>query len=134
MLSVRGTLVGGAEREDDSSEIAFESAAQTAVHEALKGAGPVLLEPIMRVQISTPEDFFGPVTGDLSGRRGLIQDTEIRGQTRIIHARIPLAEMHQYETSLRTLTQGRASSSMEPESYAAMPEKLQLALLKRHGY
>ena len=134
ILNVRVTLLSGEEHEDDSSEIAFEQAAHIALNDALKDAGAVLLEPIMRVQISTPEDFFGVVSGDLSGRRGLIQDTEIRPNTRIIHAHIPLAEMFQYETSLRTLTQGRANSSMEPQTYAPMPEKLQKELLARQGY
>ncbi len=134
ILNVRVTLLEAQLADPDSTEMAFEGAARLAVHEALKRAGPILLEPLMRVQISTPEAYFGAVTGDLSSRRGIIQNTEVRGKTRMIHADVPLAELFQYTTALRTLTQGRASESMEPLTYAPMPEKLQRAFLERHGY
>ncbi|MBN2563864.1 MAG: elongation factor G [Phycisphaerae bacterium] len=134
LLNVRARLLDGKEHERDSSELAFENAARLAFEEALKKAGPVMLEPVMRLEVSVPDEYFGAVSGDLSMRRGVIQDTEIRGQHRVIQAHAPLAEMFQYATKLRTLTQGRASWSMEPFSYEPMPPALQRDLLRRHGY
>lgn len=134
ILNVRATLLDGQEHEVDSSELAFESAGRLAFEEACRNAGPVMLEPIMRLIVTVPDDYFGPVSGDLSARRGIIEDTEIRGRDRVIHARVPLAEMFQYSTRVRTLTQGRASWSMEPLTYEAMPENLQNELLRKHGY
>src|SRR5262249_20207131 len=134
MLNIRATLLGGQEHQVDSSDLAFESAARLAFDEAVKKAGPVLLEPIMKLEVSAPEDYFGPVSGELSARRGTIQDTELRGNYRVIHAHVPLAEMFQYATKLRTLTQGRSSWSMEPLAYEPMPPALQDQLLRRYGY
>ncbi len=133
-MNVRATLLDGRAHDVDSSELAFEQAARLAVSEALKEAGPIMMEPIMRVDVSTPEAFFGTVAADLSARRGIIHSTELRHDTRVIRAHVPLAELFQYETRLRTLSQGRAGSSMEPLKYAPMPEKLQDELLKRHGH
>jgi elongation factor G len=127
-------LLGGQEHERDSSEVAFETAAKIALEEALKQAGPVMLEPVMKLEVSVPDAYFGAVSGDLGARRGLIQDTELRSPYRIIHARVPLAEMFEYATALRTLTQGRANHSLEPFSYQQMPAGLQKELLRRHGY
>jgi elongation factor G len=134
MLNIRATLVDGEQRQGESSEMAFENAARIGFEAALQKAGPVILEPIMRLEVAVPEDYFGIVGSDISARRGLIQDTEMRGLSRIIHAQVPLAEMFQYATKLRTLTQGRASWSMEPLTYEAMPFNLQQDLLRRHGY
>ncbi len=93
-----------------------------------------MLEPMMKLEVSVPDEHFGPVSGDLSMRRGLIQDTEVRGRFRVIHAMVPLAEVFRYATKLRTLTQGRASYAMEPSSYEPMPSALERELLRRHGY
>ncbi len=134
ILNVRATLIDGQEHEVDSSEMAFENAGRIAFEEAVKAAGPVMLEPVMKLQVTMPEEHFGVVSGDLSARRGIIEDTESRGPYRVIHALAPLAEMFQYATKLRTLTQGRASYSMEPNSYEPMPQGLQTELLRRHGY
>jgi len=134
VLNIRATLLDGKEHPVDSSEIAFENAGRIAFGEAMKAAGPVILEPIMKLFVSTPDDYFGAVTGDLSARRGLIQDTEAREGQRVIEAHVPLSEMFQYATKLRTLTQGRAAWSMEPLRYERMPENLQRELLKLHGY
>ena len=134
ILDVRVTLLDAQEHEVDSSELAFENAGRLAFEEACKSAGPVMLEPVMKLQVTVPEEFFGGVSGDLGARRGLIDDTESRGQYRIIHAKAPLSEMFQYATKLRTLTQGRATYSMEPHSYEPMPPAQQQALLKLHGY
>ena len=134
MLNVRATLLGGKQHEVDSSELAFEHAARIAFNEAVKNAGAVVLEPIMKMVVTTPEDYFGTINGDLASRRGLITDTEMRGNRRIIHVEIPLSETFQYATKLRTLSQGRAAYSMEPLAYQRMPENLQTELLKLHGY
>jgi hypothetical protein len=96
-------------------------------------AGPVILEPIMRLEVSAPEEYFGVVTNDLNARRALIQDTELHGENRVIQAHAPLAEMFQYATKLRTLTQGRATWSMEPLAYGPMPPVQQKELLRRYG-
>ena len=89
-----------------------------------------LLEPIMKVIITTPDEFFGSVSGDLSSRRGQINDSELRGVVRIINAEVPLSEMFGYTTVLRGMTQGRASSTMEPAEYRLMPENLKKEVLK----
>jgi elongation factor G len=134
ILNVRATLLGGEERPGESSELAFESAARIGFEAAMLKAGPVILEPIMRLEVVVPDDYFGIVGSDISARRGLIQDAEMRGRSRLIRAQVPLSEMFQYATKLRTLTQGRASWSMEPLTYEAMPFNLQQDLLRRHGY
>ncbi len=134
VLNVKATLVGGKQSDAESTELAFENAARKAFEEAMKNAGPVILEPLMRLEVIVPDDYFGPVSGDLSARRGIIEDTELRGRDRVIHANVPLAEMFQYATKLRTLTQGRSAWSMEPLRYAAMPAGMQKELLKRYGY
>ncbi len=134
LLNIRATLVAGKEHESDSTELAFESAARMGFEAALQKAVPVMLEPVMRLEVSVPDEYFGSVSGDLSMRRGVIQDTEVRGSHRVIHCEVPLAEMFEYASKLRTLTQGRASWSMEPHSYEPMPRRLQEDLLRRHGY
>ena len=134
MLNIRATLLGGKEHDQDSSELAFENAARLAFEQAVKNAGPVIMEPIMKLEVTVPDDYFGVVSGDLSARRGIIEDTELRHQHRVIHAHVPLAEMFQYATKLRTLTQGRSSWSMEPASYEPMPPSQQTELLRRYGY
>ncbi len=134
MEGVRATLLSVQVHESDSSELAFENAARMAFEAAAKKANPVLLEPVMKLEVSVPDDYFGPVSGDLASRRGLIQDTEMRGNSRVIHAHVPLAEMFQYATKLRTLTQGRSSWSMEPLAYQPMGPQQQKEVLKRYGY
>jgi len=134
LLNIRVTLLDGKQHESDSSELAFETAARFAFDEAVQKASPVMLEPIMRLEVQSPDEHFGAITGDLGVRRGLIEDTDLRASERVIHARAPLAEMFQYATKLRTLTQGRASYSMEPLTYSPMPPAHQKQLLERFGY
>ncbi|HVP12313.1 MAG TPA: elongation factor G [Phycisphaerae bacterium] len=134
MLNVRVTLLEAEERQGESSDLAFENAARIGFEAAVQKAAPVILEPIMRLEVSVPEDYFGIVGSDISARRGMIQDTQMHGHTRHIQAHVPLAEMFQYATKLRTLTQGRASWSMEPLAYEPMPFNLQQELLRRQGY
>jgi elongation factor G len=121
LMNVRVTLVDAEEHPADSSEVAFESAASLAVQKALEAAGPVLQEPIMKVEVVTPEDYFGAINGDLMSRRAVITSTGLRGKNHVIDAEAPLATMFGYSTSVRSLSQGRASYSMEPLRYEPMP-------------
>ncbi|MBZ0172935.1 MAG: elongation factor G [Phycisphaerales bacterium] len=125
LINIKATLIDGKSHDVDSSQVAFEQAGRLALIEAVSKAGSVLLEPIMKVVITTPEDYLGNVTGDLSSRRGMIMDTEDRGMVKLVHAEVPLSEMFGYTTTLRGLSQGRASSVMEFEKYAPMPRNLQ---------
>ncbi len=122
--NIKVELIFGSYHDVDSSQIAFEQAGALAFRQACTQAGIALLEPIMKVTVTTPEEFFGPVSGDLASRRGQIHDSELRGIVRIITADVPLSEMFGYTTVLRGLTQGRASSTMEPSEYRPMPDRL----------
>ncbi|MBI3467963.1 MAG: elongation factor G [Planctomycetes bacterium] len=122
LIDVKFTLVDGDTHEVDSSDLAFEFAAADAVRKGLDEAGVVLLEPIMHLEVITPEDYLGDVLGDLTARRGEITETQLRGKLRVIEARVPLAEMFGYATRVRSLSQGRASYTMEPLTYAPAPE------------
>ena len=125
VVDIKVTLVNGSYHEVDSSEIAFKIAGSLAAKAALQKASPVLKEPIMAVEVVTPENFLGDVAGDLNARRGQIHRTEPGlGGTQVIKAEVPLAEMFGYATVLRSMTQGRASYSMEPSRYQEMPEAL----------
>ena len=130
MVNVCCELIDGSYHEVDSSQVAFEQAGALGFREACTKAGLALLEPIMKVIITTPDEFFGSVSGDLSSRRGQINDSELRGVVRIINAEVPLSEMFGYTTVLRGMTQGRASSTMEPSEYRLMPENLKREVLK----
>lgn len=129
LINVKVTLVDGKYHDVDSSQIAFEQAGRLALIEAVNKAGSLLLEPIMKVVITTPEDYLGNVTGDLSARRGMIMDTEDRGPVKVITAEVPLSEMFGYTTTLRGLSQGRAASVMEFSRYSPMPRNLQEAVI-----
>ncbi|MDG2094259.1 MAG: elongation factor G, partial [Phycisphaerales bacterium] len=131
MVNVCVELIDGSYHEVDSSQIAFEQAGALAFREACTEAGLALLEPIMNVTITTPDEFFGSLTGDIASRRGQIGDSEIRSGVRVISAQVPLSEMFGYTTVLRGLTQGRASSTMEPANYQMMPAKLRDEVLAR---
>lgn len=121
LINVRATLIDAEEHPTDSSEVAFEAAAGMAFQRAVEAAGPVLLEPIMKVEVVTPEEYFGNINGDLMSRRATITDTSMRGNNRVIHAEAPLSAMFGYSTQVRSLSQGRASYSMEPCRYDPMP-------------
>jgi elongation factor G len=122
LVDVRAILVDGTYHDVDSSEIAFKIAGSMAVQEAAKRAGIKLLEPIMDVEVTTPEDYMGSVVGDLSARRGRVGEMGQKGASRTVRAQVPLAEMFGYATDLRSLTQGRASYSMQFHSYQDMPQ------------
>ena len=129
VINVRVDLVFGSSHDVDSNQIAFEQAGAMAFREAFTRAGPALLEPIMKVVITTPDEFFGNVSGDVASRRGQIIDSEMRGASRQITAEVPLSELFGYTTALRSMTQGRAAASMEPLTYRQMPERLKLEVL-----
>ena len=130
MLNVKVTLLDGKHHPVDSSELAFQQAGSLAFMAAVRKASPVFLEPIMRLEVSTPEEYLGAVTGDLNARRAEIKEMEHRGKYRLLVAQAPLAEMFGYSTQLRSLTQGRATSTMEPHSYAAAPAHVTEEMLR----
>jgi len=121
LVDVRVTLLDGAYHDVDSSELAFKIAGLQAFREAARLAGPVILEPVMSVEVITPEDFMGDVIGDLNSRRGQIQSMDERSGARVVKAVVPLSEMFGYVGDLRSRTQGRASYSMQFDSYAEVP-------------
>jgi elongation factor G len=121
MLSVKATLIDGAYHDVDSSALAFEIASRACFREAAKKAGAQLLEPIMKVEVVTPEDYVGDVIGDLNSRRGQIQGQEMRGIATVINANVPLANMFKYVDTLRSMSQGRAQYTMQFDHYAPVP-------------
>ena len=135
MVDVKATLLDGSFHEVDSSELAFKICGSMAFKEACAKADPVLLEPIMKVVVTVPDDYMGDVMGDLNARRGQITGSDIRNGTAVIESRVPLSTMFGYATDLRSKTQGRATYSMEPSHYVELPKSLQEALVKSHtGY
>jgi elongation factor G len=130
LINAKVTLTDGSYHPVDSSQIAFELAGQIAFKEACVKAGLTLLEPIMKVVVTTPEEFVGNVTGDLNRRRGMIVNSDQRGNTRIVDAEVPLSEMFGYTTELRSMSTGRASSAMEPLRYAPVPANVKTAILE----
>jgi elongation factor G len=130
MLNVRITLTGGQSHPVDSTDVAFRQAASLAFDQAVANAKPVFLEPLMKLQVSTPDEYLGAVTGDLNSRRAEIREIEQRGHFRILYALAPLAEMFGYTTALRSLTQGRATSTMEPHTYAPAPTQVAEEIMK----
>ena len=121
LIDVKVTLYDGKYHEVDSSELAFQMAGSIAFKDACKKAGPILLEPIMNLEVVTPEEFMGNIIGDLNSRRAAIHDVGNRGHLKVIHARVPLAEMFRYATDSRSLSQGRATYTMEPFGYEPVP-------------
>ena len=121
VIDVAVSLVDGSSHDVDSSELAFRSAGVLAIREVLRRAEPILLEPIMKLEISTPENFFGDVLGDVNSRRGQVVGVEPRGKLQIISSMLPLAESFGYATDLRSLSQGRATHSLEFDHYGQVP-------------
>ncbi|MBJ7362349.1 MAG: elongation factor G [Ilumatobacteraceae bacterium] len=130
-VDVKVTLVDGAYHDVDSSEMAFKIAGQAAFRKAAEMARPVIMEPIMGVEVVTPEEYMGDVMGDLSSRRGRIEGMEARGNTQVVRAQIPLSEMFGYSTDLRSRTQGRATYTMQFNSYQQVPEAISSEIIKR---
>jgi elongation factor G len=130
-VDVKATLVDGQYHDVDSSEMAFKIAGQMAFKKAAEMAKPVLLEPIMGVEVVTPEEYLGDVMGDLSSRRGRIEGMEARGNTQVVRAQVPLSEMFGYSTDLRSRTQGRATYTMQFAQYAEVPPNIASDIIKR---
>ena len=131
MVDVKVALLDGAYHEVDSSEMAFKIAGSMAFKEAARKASPVLLEPMMSVEVTTPEDFMGDVIGDLNSRRGQIQAMDERAGARVVRALVPLSEMFGYVGDLRSKTQGRASYSMQFDSYAQVPQNVATEIIAK---
>ncbi len=124
VVGVKVTLLDGSYHPVDSSEMAFEQAGAIAAKEAMEKASPKLLEPVMKLQIVVPESHFGPVQANLISKRGLVNDSRVSGQMRILDAQAPLSELFGYTSELRSATQGRGSFSMEPLNYEKVPEQI----------
>ena len=122
LMRLKVTVLGGEVAETGPSEIAFRTATNHAFDLALRAAGPVLLEPIMKLEISTPDEHVGDLVSDLQQRRAILQSTESRGTATVLHAEAPLANLFGYSSAMRSLSQGRASCSMEPSTYAPAPD------------
>jgi elongation factor G len=125
VLGVRAILYDGSYHDVDSSEMAFKIAGSMAFKNAMRQGDSILLEPIMKVDVTVPEEYMGDVMGDINGRRGRIEGMEARFGAQIIHCYVPLAEMFGYSTDLRSKTQGRATYSMEMDHYEATPKSIQ---------
>jgi elongation factor G len=131
VVDVKVQLVDGAYHEVDSSAIAFEIASRAAFREGLEKAGAVLLEPIMKVEVVTPEEYLGSVIGDLNSRRGQIAGTDTRGNAQIVNAMVPLANMFGYVNQLRSFSQGRASYTMLFDHYEEVPSNVAAEVQKK---
>ena len=130
-VDVRVTLTYGSYHDVDSSEMAFKIAGSMAVKKAARQASPVLLEPVMAVEVVTPDDYMGDVIGDLSSRRGRVEGMDQRGNAQVIKALVPLADMFGYATDLRSRTQGRATYTMQFHSYAEVPDGIAKEIIAR---
>lgn len=134
MIDVKATLFDGSYHEVDSSEMAFRIAASMALREAAKKCNPVLLEPIMAVEVTVPDEYVGTVIGDLVSRRGRIEGQEARGNAQVIRAFVPLSEMFGYATALRSNSQGRGTFVMQFDHYAEVPKSIADEIIKKHNY
>lgn len=132
--AILNAIYDGSYHEVDSSEMAFKIAGSMAVKKGLRAANPVLLEPIFKVEVTTPEEYMGDVIGDLNSRRGQVSGMTDRNNAKIISAEVPLSQMFGYATDLRSKTQGRASYSMEFEKYVEVPKNIaQQVIDERQG-
>ena len=131
IIDTKVTVIGGQAHDTDSSDMAFRSAAVMSLRAAVDNAGPLLLEPIMLLEIETPEEHLGDVMGDLNSRRGKIREIKATNDLQVVQADVPLAEVFGYATSLRSLTKGRASYTMEPQAFEPVPPHMTDAILNR---
>ena len=131
--AVRVELIDGSYHDVDSSEAAFKVAGSMAIKAALKQGNPVILEPVMSVEVETPEEYIGFVLGDIPSRRGLIEGQELRGNVAVVKASVPLSQMFGYATDLRSGTQGRASYTMQFGSYKQVPKNIQDEIISKAG-
>ena len=133
VLDVKATLFDGSYHDVDSSEMAYKVAASLALKNAAKKCGPVLLEPIMAVEVTAPSEYLGSVMGDISSRRGMIEGQEERGNAISVQASVPLSEMFGYATDLRSFTQGRGNYTMQFDRYEAAPKSIREEIIKKNG-
>jgi elongation factor G len=131
LVDIRAKLTFGSYHDVDSSEMAFKIAGSMALKEAARRAKPQLLEPVAAVEVVTPEDYMGDVIGDLSSRRGRVGGMEQRGSSQVVSAHVPIAEMFGYATDLRSRTQGRATYTMQFDSYQPVPESISQEIIAR---
>jgi elongation factor G len=131
VVDIKATLYDGSYHEVDSSELAFKMAGSLALRDGVKKAKPILLEPIMKLEVVTPEPFLGDIMADLNAKRGHISKVDTQGEMYTVHSLIPLAESFGYATSLRSLTQGRATHSLEFHSYEPLPDNLQSEIIEK---
>ena len=133
LVDVKAKLYDGSYHDVDSNETAFKVAASLALKNGAKKAGAVILEPMMAVDVTIPEEYLGDVMGHISARRGRIEGTEVRGNTNIVKGLVPLSEMFGYATTLRSSTQGRGTFSMQFDHYEAVPKSIQEEIIKKNG-
>jgi elongation factor G len=133
VVDIKVELIDGSYHEVDSSEMAFKIAGSMAIKEGLRKAGAVILEPMMAVEVVTPEEFMGDVIGDLNRRRGHIDSMEPRGNAQVIKAKVPLSEMFGYSTDLRSKTQGRAVYTMQFQAYEQVPKSVADEIISKVG-
>lgn len=133
VVDIKASLYDGSYHEVDSSELAFKVAGSMAFKEGVRKGQPVLLEPIMKLEVVTPEEFVGDIIGDLTSRRGHIHSIETQGEMSTIHAIVPLADTFGYTTTLRSQSQGRATHSMEFSHYQALPAELAKQVIEKAG-
>jgi elongation factor G len=131
VVDVKVTLFDGSYHDVDSNENAFKMAASIGFKDGMRKADPILLEPMMAVEVETPEDYMGDIMGDLSSRRGIIQGMEDNATGKVVRAEVPLAEMFGYSTTVRSLSQGRASYSMEFKHYTEAPRNVAEAIMNK---
>ena len=131
VVDFRISLLDGSYHEVDSSEMAFKIAGSMAFKDAMRKAEPIILEPVMDVEVVTPEDFMGAVMGDIQSKRGKIQGMELRGLVQIIRSKVPLSEMFGYSTNLRSMTQGRATYTMQFAHYEETPRSIQQEIIAK---
>jgi elongation factor G len=133
VVDVKVELYDGSYHDVDSSEMAFKIAGSMGVQAGVKKANPVILEPIMNLEVVTPEEFMGDIIGDLSARRGRVESMDDRFGAKVIKAFVPLAELFGYTTDIRSMTQGRAASTMELDHYADVPNNVAEAIIAKNG-
>jgi elongation factor G len=131
VIDLRATLIDGSYHEVDSSEMSFKIAGSMAAKDGVAKADPAILEPVMKVDVTTPEDFMGDVIGNLNAKRGHIEGIDEHGTSRVVRALVPLAEMFGYATELRSMTQGRATYSMEFSRYSEVPSSIANELIAK---
>ena len=133
ILDIKATLFDGSYHDVDSSEAAFKVAASLALKNAAKKCDPVILEPIMKVEVTAPSEYLGSVMGDISSRRGMIDGQEERGNAVVVQASVPLSEMFGYATDLRSFTQGRGNYTMQFDRYEQVPKSIKEEIVKKAG-